>query len=79
MSRVREMLLADLTDYYRVQEYIGPTDKITNFSEQQRSGGYCDTCYYEYTALVFTVEREDGSNYEQEDRYMSISDFLNSI
>ncbi len=79
MSNVREMLLADLTDYYRAQEYIGPTDKITNFSEQQRSDGYCDTCYYEYTALVLTVEREDGSIYEQEDRYMSISDFLNSI
>jgi hypothetical protein len=35
--------------------------EVNSFEEQQRSDGYCETCWYEYTVVVITYTTETGS------------------
>lgn len=66
------------SDFYKAfGEYAGvPSDVLITSIDTET--GYCETCYYEYTATIVRGTHEDGRKYEHESSY-SLSEFVNSL
>lgn len=41
-------------------------DRVLSWEEEDKSTGYCETCYYEYTELNLTYLGVDGQTYTYE-------------
>lgn len=59
MNKLNDALLESMTSYLSRIGYIDV--KAVSYEEDERSEGYCDTCYYEYTVVSISFTTANGS------------------
>lgn len=65
-ERFHEFVGQWLKDYFDDHSWLPDSSnvvKVTDVEEVQKSSGFCNTCYYVWTALVITYEDAEGNSY----------------
>ncbi|AXH49237.1 hypothetical protein HWB76_gp165 [Streptomyces phage Blueeyedbeauty] len=72
-ERFNEALAAMLREEYDLDAV-----KVVSFEDTEQSGGYCETCYYEYIECVIKYENSKGET-EEYRYYGSFAELVGSL
>lgn len=73
----KETMYEAIAEYLRQVQQLD-VEKVVDFEEVEKSDGYCETCYYEWTEVDITFVDKAGAT-QKWNYYGSFAEFVRNI